>query len=192
MNYSKLISLLFFLIFSSVVNSRPMDKIMIDNTIVLINEITRVGETEKWNSSLFFEGPLKVHVLKDGTVTDHGVYVLSKNKFGYPAKIQVLNLNDRNNKYEFIFSPSNQPVFKKAINVDVNLLRDNNIIFKYSESVKEGSSLYSSPYSPNLLYKHVFVNQKKTFITYEFYSTMNKIEDQISYVRLVVVFNQHK
>ncbi len=55
MNYSKLISLLFFLIFSSVVNSRPMDKIMIDNTIVLINEITRVGETEKWNSSLFLK-----------------------------------------------------------------------------------------------------------------------------------------
>ncbi len=188
MYYFKLISLLLFLIFNSTVNSKTMDDNMIDNTIMLINEITRVGETEKWNSSLFFEGALKVHVLKDGTLTDRGVYVLSKNKFGYPATIKVLNLNDKEKKYKFVFSPSNQPVFKKPIKVDVKLLKENNIFFKYSELVEKDSAIYSSPYSPNTLYKHIFVNQKNNSIIYEFYSSKNEIESQINYVRLVVLF----
>lgn len=189
MYYFKLISLLLFLIFNSTVNSKTMDDNMIDNTIMLINEITRVGETEKWNSSLFFEGALKVHVLKDGTLTDRGVYVLSKNKFGYPATIKVLNLNDKEKKYKFVFSPSNQPVFKKPIKADVKLFKENNIFFKYSEPVEKGSAIYSSPYSPTTLYKHIFGNQKNNSIIYEFYSSKNEIESQINYVRLVVLFD---
>ena len=44
------------MLLSLVTYSKNTDVSMLDNNITLLNEITRVGETEKWNSSLFFEG----------------------------------------------------------------------------------------------------------------------------------------
>ncbi|NHB57512.1 hypothetical protein G9F32_05600 [Acinetobacter sp. 194] len=162
---------------------------MLDNNITLLNEITRVGETEKWNSSLFFEGPLKIRVLKDGTVTDVGSFILSKKKFGYPAIIKVLNLDDREKKFIFIFSPPSQPLFKNSLFIDLKKLNENNYLYSGAEVVNKDSSLYMTPYSPVVLYKHVFKNTINKDITYNFYSPSKDLVGNLKYVRLVVYFN---
>lgn len=174
--------------FNSKVYSKVMEHKMNDNSILLLSEITRVGESEKWNSSQFFEGSLQVNVLKDGTVTDTGAYILSKNKFGYPAELKVINLNNKQKKYKFIFSPASQPLFKKSISVDVELLNKNNFYLKKMEQVDKKSSLYISPYSPSILYKYTFINQKSESVVYDFYSPQSEIKKNLEYVRLVVSF----
>ncbi|SPL72650.1 hypothetical protein [Acinetobacter stercoris] len=93
--------------------------IMSENqSLNLISEITRIGSTEKWNSSLFFEGSLKIHVLKDGTITDYGMYTLSKTKFGFPVAIRVSNLNDKNKHFNFFVSTPSGLLFKNPIYVN--------------------------------------------------------------------------
>lgn len=180
--------LLLSLTLNSNINSKTLGVDMNDNTIILLNEITKVGESEKWNSSIFFEGGIKVHVLKDGTITNKGSYILSKKKFGYPAVIRVLNIHSKDKK--FIFSPASQPVFKSPISVNVELLNNNNFHLKNIEKVDKISSLYTSPYSPSILYKYTFENKVNSSVIYEFYSSQSKVEKDLDYVRLVVYFNQ--
>lgn len=189
MYFFKRIFLLFFLslILNSNTNSRKIGVEMNDNTIILLNEIAKVGESEKWNSSIFFEGGIKVHVLKDGTLTNKGSYTLSKKKFGYPAVIRVLNIRSKDKK--FIFSPASQPLFKHPISISLNTLEKNGFEYKYSEIVKQDSSLYTSPYSPETIYKFIFKNKDNNSIVYEFYSQKNEIQYELEYIRLVVIFN---
>lgn len=179
--------LLFSLTLNSNINSKVLGVDMNDNTIILLNEITNVGESEKWNSSVFFEGGLKVHVLKDGTLTNKGSYILSKKKFGYPSVIRVLNIQSKDKK--FIFSPASQPLFKDSISVNLKKLDENGFLYKYSEIVEQDSSLYISPYSPKKIYKIVFVNKYKPSILYEFYSPKKEIKNELEYIRLVVLFS---
>lgn len=189
MKIYKKIFLFYFILFFSFVNAKSLETNMLDNDILLLNEITRVGETEKWNSSLFFEGPLSLHVLKDGTVTDTGAYFLSKIKFGTPAVVKVLNLNDKNKKFIFSFTPTNQPVFKQSFNIDLKDLKENGYFYKKTEAVSPDSTIYLSPYSPKKIYKHIFLKGNNNSIVYEFYSENKELRNNLSYIRLLVYFN---
>lgn len=179
---------LIFLMSSSLYSKNIQVNDMSDNSLILLNEIVRIGKTEKWNSSYYLEGSLKVHVLKDGTITDRGMYVLSKDKFGYPSVVKVFNLNSKDKKFKFIFSPTAQPLFKSGIFIDLNSLKENHIFFKNKEIVNSESTLYFSPFSPDEIYKYSFESNFDRKIKYDFYSTQSELNHDFMFIRLVITF----
>lgn len=159
-----------------------------NESLKLILEINRVGLSGKWNSSFYFEGLLRIHVLKDGTITNWGVYTLSSKKFGYPAALRVYNVEDKEKKYIFVFSPPSQPIFKNSIMINVDGLKKNNIFYKKTELLDDDDLLYSRAFSPVKIYKHTFENSSENKISYDFYSEDRDVGSELKFIRLVTYF----
>ncbi len=170
------------------VNKKEEINMLKKESFNLISEINRIGFSGKWNSSLYFEGPLKIHVLKNGTVTNRGNYTLSNKKFGYPASIRVYNIDNQDRKYIFIFSPPSQPIFKDGILVNINELKENGVFYKKTEILSEDDYLYTISFSPKKIYKHVFIGTSDKEINYDFYSAEENIGTDFRFIRLAVYF----
>lgn len=183
----------FLFVFSTLDNSaysQDEGEVVMDNNILmLLLEIKRVGTTEKWNSSEFFEGPLRVHVLKDGTVTNSGVYMLSSKKLGYPAVIKVNEISSKSENLTFVVSPGNKPIFKSSLSVPVKYLVDSGFIYNGMEVLESSSSIYRGN-NEKTIYLHCFSTlESGKKIHYKFYSYDDRVNDYVNFIRLVVKFN---
>lgn len=188
----KIVSLIIYIIFSFQTNANLTIKdenIMSESqSLEMVLEITRVGITEKWNSSFFLEGSLKIHVLKNGKVTNRGIYTLSKNKFGFPVAIRVYNLDDKNKHFNFIVSPTSETFFEEPIYINVEDLANNNIFYNGTELLTRDSFFYKSIYAPKYIYKHTFTNKLNGKVIYEFYSPDKEVKDEIKFIKLDIKF----
>ncbi|TCM70910.1 hypothetical protein EC844_101184 [Acinetobacter calcoaceticus] len=163
---------------------------MENSALTLLLEIKRVGFSQKWNSSKFFEGPMRIHVLKDGTSSNRGIYSLSKNTLGYPVAIKVHGFDDPEGKINFVVASGSRAILPLTINVPIKSLADHNFTYKGAELLGSESTLYSPIHKINKLYIHHFsVKEGSQQAIYHFYTEDEKLNNELKFVRLVVDFN---
>ncbi|AOA57356.1 hypothetical protein [Acinetobacter larvae] len=167
-------------------------KMIEENIYQLILEIKRVGFSERWNSSKFFRGPLSLHVLKDGTVTDSGKYSLPSNVVSnYPAAIRVSGVNDKNRQLVFIVSPTSMAAFKSDLVIPFKWLLDHQFKYEGVKSLGTDGELNYPYYKGQELFEHSFlVYEEGRKATYFFSSKQKEIDKDLHFIQLAVIFDR--
>lgn len=146
-----------------------------ENICNIIEGVYKILSTKNLNGVKVL-GPFQRHILKNGEISNWGMYILPKQILGTPGKL-IINFKD-NVPNQIILSPSAQQYFKNNLLLKENCIKEKELLFAQTE--KNVSKYYD--------FIHIFESKLDASIklNFRFFSKEKYLSDGISFNRLVI------